>query len=158
KVEKIDVPIGEAQGLLWAFDSLYVVVNRGSKYASGLYRVSASNTEGDDKLNKVELLRPIQGGGEHGPHAVMLSPDKKSLVIVCGNGTKMMQPLSGSRVPKVWGEDHLLSRLPDGNGFMRGVMGPGGTVYKVSPDGKKWELLSVGFRNHYDAAFNRHGE
>ena len=28
-VEPIDVPIGEAHGLLWAFDSLYVVVNRG---------------------------------------------------------------------------------------------------------------------------------
>ena len=29
-----------AQGLLWAFDSLYVVVNRGKKYESGLYRVT----------------------------------------------------------------------------------------------------------------------
>ena len=29
KVEPIDVAIGEAHGLLWAFDSLYVVVNRG---------------------------------------------------------------------------------------------------------------------------------
>ena len=29
RVEPIDAPIGEAQGLLWAFDSLYVVVNRG---------------------------------------------------------------------------------------------------------------------------------
>src|SRR5438093_11596496 len=48
RVEKIDLPIGEAQGLLWAFDSLYVVVNKGQKYASGLYRVRAS--EGDDHL------------------------------------------------------------------------------------------------------------
>ena len=32
QVEKIPVAIGEAQGLLWAFDSLYVVVNRGKKY------------------------------------------------------------------------------------------------------------------------------
>jgi putative heme-binding domain-containing protein len=160
KVEKIDVPVGEAQGLLWAFDSLYVVVNKsprkGARFASGLYRVTAS--AGDDRLDKVELLRSISGDGEHGPHAVMLTPDKKSLVVVCGNATRMMQPLAGSRVPRVWGEDHLLERLPDGNGFMRGVMGPGGTVYQVSPDGKKWELLSVGFRNHYDAAFNRHGE
>ena len=36
----------------------YVVVNRGSKYESGLYRVSAS--KGDDKLDKVELLRAIR--------------------------------------------------------------------------------------------------
>src|SRR6516164_5899751 len=61
KVEKLDLPIGEAQGLLWAFDSLYVVVNKGRKYESGLYRVTATN--GADKLDKVELLRAIQGGG-----------------------------------------------------------------------------------------------
>ena len=41
KVEKLDLPLGEAQGLLWAFDSLYVMVNeRGRQHAdSGLYRV-----------------------------------------------------------------------------------------------------------------------
>ena len=32
KVEPIEADIGEAQGLLWAFDSLYVVVNRARKY------------------------------------------------------------------------------------------------------------------------------
>ena len=37
KVEPIPAKIGEAQGLLWAFDALYVVVNRGKDYASGLY-------------------------------------------------------------------------------------------------------------------------
>lgn len=156
RIEKINVPIGEAQGLLWAFDSLYVVVNRGAKYPSGLYRVRAS--DGGDKLDKVELLRAINGGGEHGPHAVMLTPDGKSLTIVCGNGTQMMNPLADSKVPRTWGEDHLLPRMPDGNGFMRGVLGPGGCMYNVDPDGKNWTLLTVGFRNQYDAAYNRHGE
>ncbi|MFO0876681.1 MAG: c-type cytochrome [Gemmataceae bacterium] len=156
KVEKIDVPLGEAQGLLWAFDSLYVVVNRGSKYPSGLYRVR--DTNGDDKLDKVELLKPINGGGEHGPHAVMLTPDGKNLTVVCGNGTQMVRPLAASRVPELWGEDHLLKRMPDGNGFMAGVLGPGGCIYQVDPEGKNWELLSVGFRNQYDAAYNRQGE
>ncbi len=50
KVEPITVEIGEAQGLLWAFDSLYVVVNTGGKFPSGLYRVS--DTNGDDALDK----------------------------------------------------------------------------------------------------------
>ncbi|MFK7818637.1 MAG: heme-binding protein, partial [Planctomycetaceae bacterium] len=49
KVEKINVDIGEAQGLLWAFDSLYVNVNRGKKYPGGLYRVR--DTNGDDQLD-----------------------------------------------------------------------------------------------------------
>src|SRR5262249_46373660 len=38
KVEKIPVNIGDAQGLLWAFDSLYVMVNS-NRIQSGLYRV-----------------------------------------------------------------------------------------------------------------------
>jgi putative heme-binding domain-containing protein len=155
KVEKIDAPIGEAQGLLWAFDSLYVVVNKGAKYSSGLYRVTSS--KGDDHLDTVELLRKIDGGGEHGPHAVLLAPNGLSLYVVCGDGTKMMD-LAGSRVPRHWGEDHLLPRMPDGNGFMADVLGPGGCIYKVDPEGEYWKLISTGYRNQYDAAFNRQGD
>jgi len=156
KVEPIDVEIGEAQGLLWAFDSLYVVVNSGGHYPSGLYRVTDSNDD-DDALDKVELLRKIEGNSEHGPHAVVLAPDGKSLYVVAGNATKIPE-LSGSLVPRVWGEDNLLPRLPDGNGFMRDEKAPGGFICKVTPDGKRWELVSMGYRNAYDMAFNRAGE
>jgi putative heme-binding domain-containing protein len=155
KVEKINVDIGEAQGLLWAFDSLYVVVNRGGKYPSGVYRVR--DTNGDDVLDSVETLRLLNGGGEHGPHAVVLSPDGKSLYICAGNGTKFTD-VNSSKVPRIWSEDHLLPRMPDGRGFMRDVMAPGGCVYRISPDGKDWELISSGYRNEYDIAFNRFGD
>jgi len=156
KVEPIPAEIGEAQGLLWAFDSLYVVVNRGKQFASGLYKVTDSNN--DDLLDKVELLKPITGGaGEHGPHAVLLTPGGKSLVVVCGNQTKLME-YDTTKVPPHWGEDHLLPRMPDGRGFMAGVLGPGGTIYKVSPDGKNWEVICTGFRNQFDAAFNKLGD
>ncbi len=155
KVEKIPAKIGEAQGLLWAFDSLYVVVNKGGKYDSGLYCVTSSKN--NDILDKVELLKKIDGGGEHGPHAVLLTPGGKSLTVVCGDAAKMMD-LAGSRVPKHWGEDHLLPRMPDGRGFMAGVLGPGGCIYKVDPEGKSWELLSTGYRNQYDAAYNKDGD
>jgi len=155
KVEKIDAPIGEAHGLLWAFDSLYVVVNHGEHYESGLYRVGSSKN--DDRLDDVKLLRKIPGGGEHGPHAVLLAPDGKSLYVVVGDGTKIMD-YSSTRVPPAWGEDHLLPRMADGNGFMKDVLGPGGSIYKVDRDGKDWELISTGYRNQFDAAFNHHGE
>ena len=155
KIAKIDVDIGEAQGLLWAFDSLYVVVNKGQKYTSGLYRVR--DTNGDGELDKVETLRTLNGGGEHGPHAILRHPDGESLYIVCGNGTKLTD-ISSSRVPLRWGEDHLLPRMPDGRGFMRDVLAPGGCVYKIDRDGKNWELISNGFRNQFDAAINRDGE
>ncbi len=153
KVEKIPANIGMAQGLLWAFDSLYVVVNG---KGSGLYKVTSSKN--DDTLDKVELLREFAAGaGEHGPHAVLMNPDGKRLTVVCGNQTKLMK-YDTTKVPPFWGEDHLLPRIPDGNGFMKGVMGPGGAIYNVSPDGKTWELFSVGFRNQYDAAYNKAGD
>jgi putative heme-binding domain-containing protein len=161
KIEKLDLPLGGAHGLLWAFDSLYVMVNEGVKFDGvspphGLHRVRSK--DGGDTFEKPELLRVVNGGGEHGAHAILLAPDGKSLYIVCGNQTKMMDPLSGSRVPKLWGEDHLLPRMRDGNGFMAGVLGPGGCIYKIDPDGKDWELVSTGYRNEFDAAFNRHGD
>jgi putative heme-binding domain-containing protein len=144
---------GMAQGLCWAFDGLYVVVNGGN---SGLYKVTSSKKNGT--LDTVELLRKFEaGGGEHGPHAVMKHPDGKRLTVVCGNQTKMVK-YDTTKVPAHWGEDHLLPRLPDGNGFMAGTNGPGGCIYNVTPDGKQWELFSVGFRNEYDAAYDANGE
>lgn len=152
-IEKINVDIGEAQGLLWAFDSLYVSVNRGKKYASGLYRVR--DTDGDDQLDSVETLRELKGGGEHGPHAVLPHPDGKSLVIICGNGTTLPE-VSSSRVPQTWDEDQLLPRVQ--GRFMRGKRAPGGFICRVDPDGKNWELMATGFRNEFDGAYNADGE
>jgi putative heme-binding domain-containing protein len=161
KVEKLDLPLGGAHGLLWAFDSLYVMVNEGVtiggvKPHRGLHRVRSK--DGGDTFEPPEFLHEVHGEGEHGSHAILLSPDGKSLYVVCGDSTKMISPLAGSRVPKLWGEDHLLPRMPDGNGFMAGVLGPGGCIYKVDPDGKNWELVSTGYRNEFDAAFNRYGD
>lgn len=154
-IEKVPADIGEAQGLLWAFDALYVVVNKGGKYESGLYRVT--DKDGDDVLESVELLRALPGGaGEHGPHAVLLTPDKQGLYVVVGNQAKMTE-ISGSRVPQVWDEDRLLPRIY-GRGFMRGVAPPAGIVYQVDRDGKNWEVIASGFRNEFDAAVNREGE
>jgi putative heme-binding domain-containing protein len=166
KVEKLDLPLGGAHGLLWAFDSLYVMVNEGVNLKDakgqvhhpkqGLHRVRSK--DGGDTFDKPEFLHEVHGGGEHGCHAVLLGPDGKSLYVVCGDSTQMVSPLAASRVPKLWGEDHLLPRMPDGNGFMAGVLGPGGCIYKLDPDGKNWELISTGYRNEFDAAFNRHGD
>src|SRR6516225_8820385 len=161
KVEKLDLTLGGAHGLLWAFDSLYVMVNEtvrleGVRPKGGLHRVRSH--DGGDTFEQPEFLHEVQGQGEHGAHAVLLAPDGNSLYVVCGDAAKMVSPLAGSRVPKLWGEDHLLPRMRDGNGFMAGVLGPGGCIYKVDPDGKNWELISTGYRNQFDAAFNRYGD
>lgn len=156
KIEKMPAQIRAANGLLWAFDALYVGVNDYErKISSGVYRITDS--DGDDQLDKVELLRAIKAGGDHGVHAILLSPDQKSLFLICGNNTDLTE-LSASRVPLRWGEDHLLRRMPDGRGHNRDRLAPGGQIYRFSPDGKEFELYSSGFRNIYDAAFNRDGE
>jgi len=122
----------------------------------GLYRLTDS--DGDDQLDKVELLRAIESKGDHGVHAVVPTADGKSLYLVCGNGAKTTEFARTSPVPAIWGEDHLLPRMPDGRGFMRTVMAPGGIVYRVSPDGTQFEVFASGFRNIFDAALNRDGE
>src|SRR4051794_35842390 len=153
KVEKIPAKITAAQGLLWHKDTLYVVCNGGP--GSGLYRVTSSKN--DDQLDKVEKLKAIQGNGEHGPHAVRLAPDGKSLYVVCGNHTKPVES-EHSRVPKNWAEDHLLPRQWDPRGHAVGILAPGGYVARTDFDGSKWEIFTTGYRNAYDFAFNADGE
>jgi putative heme-binding domain-containing protein len=156
-VQKVPADIRAVNGMLWAFDALYVGVNDyEQKIPSGLYRITDS--DGDDQLDKVELLRAMEARGDHGVHAVLPTPDGKALFLVCGNGTKPSAIAQTSPVPQIWGEDHLLPRMPDGRGFMRDVLAPGGIIYRVSPDGQTFEAFANGFRNVFDAAVNHDGE
>ena len=178
RVEKIPAAITGAQGLLWAFDALYVVCNGGT--GSGLYRVTDS--DGDDMLDRVEKLREFKGGGEHGPHNVVLSPDGTRLFIICGNHTQVPfeiknvtkpQTMGGirttqrrvelpadawSRLPANWDEDQIIMRMWDANGHAAGILAPGGYVVSTDRDGKAWEIWTAGYRNPYDMAFNADGE
>ncbi|MBG89671.1 MAG: heme-binding protein [Verrucomicrobiales bacterium] len=155
-VKKIPVDIRAVNGILWAFDALYVAVNDYErKIDSGLYRITDS--DGDDELDKVEKLRPMFARGDHGVHALLLSPDKKSIYMITGNNTEPAEAQK-SRVPRVWGEDHLIARMPDGRGHNRDRLAPAGIIYKISPDGKQWEIISSGYRNIFDGGFNKDGE
>jgi len=153
-IEKVPVPVSGAQGLLWAFDSLYACTN-GGKPGSGLYRITDS--DGDDVLDKVQDMRKFKGGGEHGPHAVSLSPDGKHLYIIGGNHTAVPEPES-SALKMNYAEDQLLPRMPDARGHARNIKAPGGWIARTDPDGKSFHLYSAGFRNQYDIAFNKDGE
>ena len=156
KIEKIPVNIRAVNGILWAFDALYVAVNDYErKMDSGVYRIT--DTNGDDKLDKVEKLRTMFARGDHGVHALLLSPDKKSIYLITGNNTEPTEA-QVSRVPRHWGEDHLVKRMPDGRGHNRDRLAPAGIIYKISPDGKQWEIVSSGYRNIFDGGFNKDGE
>ncbi|MDX2021201.1 MAG: c-type cytochrome [Deltaproteobacteria bacterium] len=155
KVERLKVDVGHAHGLLYAFDSLYVVSADDDKDRNGLYRLRDTNN--DDQFDKVEFLKPLRGQGEHGPHAVVLGPDKESLFIVGGNFTKLPADISTFRSPAVWGDDQLLPQIKDPSGGTP-KPSPGGWVLRTDRDGKTWELFANGLRNAYDIAFNSQGD
>jgi putative heme-binding domain-containing protein len=146
RVERVEVDLDGCQGLCWAFGALYAVQNGGH---SGLCRVTDS--DGDDRLDHVELLRALDGNGEHGPHAVVPAPDGEHLLVLCGNHTPVTE-FAASRLPRNWGEDALLARIDDPNGHAVGIRAPAGYICSVDRDGKRWELLCCGFRNAYDLA------
>ena len=147
--------IGHAQGLCYAFDSLYVVVNsRSSSTGAGVFRLLDTNK--DDKFDKIVTIKKLSStGGEHGPHAILPAPDGKHLYVVMGNQTNLPEDYTHSRVPELWGEDQLYPSLQY---FMKGAEAPLGHIAQIDPEGKTWEVLSTGFRNQYDAAVNREGE
>lgn len=161
RVERLNLPISSAQGMLCAFDALYLSINGGP--GSGLYR--ARDTTGDDQYDELTKLKDFRGGGEHGPHALRLSPDEKSIYVICGNHTdppfsvdQISEEEYSSRVPINWSEDLLLPRQWDANGHARGKLAPGGWIAKTDPEGNSWEIYSSGYRNPYDMDFNTDGE
>ena len=101
KVEKLAAEIAGAHGLLYAFDSLYVLVNE-KPHVAGLYRLR--DTKGTGQFDEKTLLREIDGQGEHGNHRLVLSPDGQSIYIACGNGTATAGAVgTHARLASVWG-------------------------------------------------------
>jgi putative heme-binding domain-containing protein len=159
-IEKLDVDMGFAQGILYAFNSLYVMVNHRANDEfgknTGLYRLR--DTDGDDQFDEVQLIRELTGEpGEHGPHSMVVSPDGESIYVVAGNHIDVPE-MDTYRVPKNWNEDNIFPLIKDPRGHANNRGAPGGWIAKIDPEGKTWELFSVGFRNAYDIAFNEHGD
>ena len=157
-VEKVDLEVGRANGLLWAFDALYVVVNHQEglgERPSGIYRLT--DASGDDALDTVEQLQSFEGAGEHGPHSLILSPDRTQLYLIAGNHTDVPETYT-ARHAGTWQEDQLLPPIVDPRGHANDRMAPGGWVARMDPDGGNFEIISSGYRNAYDIAFNEDGE
>lgn len=157
KVERIELPIGSAHGLLYAHDSLYVMVNgkMSPGKRSGLYRLQ--DTTGNDHYDKITKLCDFEGEGEHGPHGLVLGPDKR-IYFTIGNHTKLMAKVDVSLPAPVYGDDFPLPRHWDPNGHARGIVAPGGYIGCTDAEGRSWELVSMGYRNTYDLAFDPNGE
>jgi len=152
-MEKLNLPISGAMGMLYAFDSLYV--NGIGPKGFGLYR--CKDTTGGDQYDDVQLLKRFNGGGEHGPHGLALGPDNK-IYVMNGNHTSVPEGIAPTSPYRNYREDFLLPRQWDGNGHAAGILAPGGYVVRADAEGKTWELMLGGFRNAYDIAFNPDGE
>jgi putative heme-binding domain-containing protein len=166
-----------SQGLV--FDGPDLLVVGRSRQGTGLYRVPDANSDGvGDSAELIELSTgTIQ---EHGPHAVFFGPDGY-LYWTQGNFSYIYgwpSPLSPVRG---WENASLLGR-DDARGFGSAYTGgPGGNFTRrdlarfaraaAAPGGPgggrgagqaarrdSWELVSMGFRNQYDGAFNLMGE
>ena len=144
-IEKLPVA-SSAYGMLYAFDHLYMMGNRTLTRAPVLP---------DGELGPSEVIAPMEGGGEHGPHSLLVTPDGESLYVIAGNMTRM-PPYQKTRIRDNWKDDVLLQNYAyghNGNG-----KAPGGWVIKLSPDGKEREVMNMGYRNPVDFALNRDGE
>jgi putative heme-binding domain-containing protein len=156
----LKIGMGFAQGLLYAFNSLYVMVNHNSDKNfdknTGLYRLQ--DTDGDDQFDKITLLKSFSGEpGEHGPHSIVLAPDKKSIYISAGNHVDVPK-FDTYRLPPVWQEDNLFPQIKDPRGHANNRQAPGGWIAHIDSLGKHWELVGAGFRNEFDIAFNNAGD
>ena len=146
-IEKVPAEIRAVNGMLWAFGALYVGVNDYEKQiASGLYRITDS--DGDDQLDKVELLRAMEARGDHGVHALLPTPDGKALFLVTGNGTKPTA-YQLARACRRSGARIICCRgCPMAAASCATCSAPGGIIYRVSPDGKEFEVVFVRLSQH----------
>ncbi len=158
------IQMGYAQGLLWAFNSLYVMVNHRVNEdkedeefdkGSGLYRLQ--DTDGDDQFDKITLLKQLEGAGEHGPHSIVMAPDKQSLYVIAGNHTDVPE-MDAYRLPKVWEHDNVFPKILDPRGHANDRTAPGGWIAHIDSLGERWEMVAGGFRNAFDIAFNPAGD
>jgi len=154
RVEPIFMPVRGAMGLLHAFGALYV----NGQGAEGYHLYRLTDTNGDDRYDRQELLRRWTGGaGEHGAHAIVKGPDGR-LYVVCGNFVGAPSDLSPGSPARNFADDLVLPKLDDGNNSTGGRKPPEGFVVRLDRDGARAELFVAGLRNCYDVAFDAAGE
>lgn len=144
--------MGWTQGLLFAFDSLYVTVAEENEYwEPGLYRLTDS--DGDEVFDENVQLLKFDGSGEHGPHNLVLGPEGKAIYMICGNGTPVPESVTDRKTIRTEGVDHLMP-----SGFKNTTFTDAAFVLKLNPDGSDLQLIGSGLRNPYDITFNKVGD
>jgi putative heme-binding domain-containing protein len=127
-MEMVQGAPGQVHGILEAFNSLYLVSNE----KEGLVRCRDVNDDGI--YDQTELLLPLQGEGEHGPHAIILSADGENLILIAGN------------------------HCPSTRATFSSLPAPGGWIGLLPPDASNIEIIASGLRNAYDVVLNSQGD
>ncbi|HEY2934011.1 MAG TPA: hypothetical protein VGK99_19905 [Acidobacteriota bacterium] len=146
--------VTNCQGLCFDGPDLYAVGE--GPDGTGLYRVTDSNGDGKGDYT-VTLARFTRQMAEHGPHAVLFGPDGM-LYVVMGNHTGLVATPDPLSPYKDFTEGQLLPIYTDPRGHAANVRAPGGVIIRGSVQGQRWELITGGYRNQYDAGFNLMGE
>ena len=155
RTEPIVDGIGDAQGLCFAHDSLYVHVTRNPAQGGGLWRLR--DLDGDGFFEKKDQLGSYGVRNEHGVHGIALGRDGW-LYLAIGNHVVMPEDLFTASPYRDEAEDFLLPRIEDPNGHASGVRAPAGLIVRVNKDGTRWERVMGGIRNAYDLAFHLGGD
>ena len=152
--------VKNCQGMCWVGDALLLVRRR----PQGRRPLPLPRHEGQgrDRRGGVACIGLQRRMGDHGPHAILHGPDG-FLYVVNGNHSwaeggsnwRANSPLTrwpnGQMTPDQGkpgsAEDVLLPRLNDANGHAANLRAPGGTIWRLDPDGKNAALVSAGFRN-----------
>ena len=148
--------VSGAQGTWFDGRTLYAIGN-GPDGKAGLYR--AADTDNDDVADTFDTLILFTGGmGEHGPHDIRRGPEGLPTILL-GNHTGIPGELIDPKSPlRGYKESQLLPRYMDARGHAVNIWAPGGAIYRLDLERKKYTMLAGGFRNPYDHAFNMEGE
>ena len=151
KLFGVAATVGWSQGLLYAFDSLFVTVaGENSAVARGVYRLK--DTDGDDQFDYITQLFQVDGSGEHGPHNLVVAPNGRELMLMCGNKTRVLEQVKHVARGIESGIDHFMPP-----GFESSQFATQGWAMRFGPDGSNPEVILSGLRNSYDLAFDRAG-
>ncbi len=146
--------VKNCQGILALNGEVYVTAE--GPDGIGLYVLADKDQDGTLEINR-KLAGFTGKGGEHGPHGIQLGPDGMIYVIV-GNGSQIQTEVNQTSPYLHYYEGDLIPRYEDPGGHAVGVKAPGGTVVRLSLDGKTVETVAGGIRNAYELVFDHTGE
>ncbi len=154
RIRVISEAVNTCQGILPLNGSIFVTGMGPEGLA--LYHLLDENRDGVYETTNT-LLRFKGDIGEHGPHGLTLGNDGMIYVVI-GNACSI-QATADSTSPYLHAyEGDVVPRYEDPGGHAVGVKSPGGTVVRISVDGKTIQTVAGGLRNAYDLAFDRRGD